>query len=128
MVIKMDHFFTPGFITMYMCRESIRRSVIQKFNEHKGWDCKNFDELYDKLEDRNEANSIINSIKICDPAVGSGHFLVSALNEIIAVKNDLKILQDREGKRLKEYHFEVINDELVITDDDSELFEYFYQE
>jgi type II restriction/modification system DNA methylase subunit YeeA len=121
---KDGSFFTPGFITMYMCRESIRRSVIQKFNDSKSWDCKNFDELYDKIEDRNEANTIINSLKICDPAVGSGHFLVSALNEIIAVKNDLKILQDREGKRLKEYHFEVINDELVITDDDSELFEY----
>jgi len=48
----------------------------------------------DKIEDWKEANQIINSIKICDPAVGSGHFLVSALNEMIAVKNDLKILQD----------------------------------
>jgi very-short-patch-repair endonuclease/type II restriction/modification system DNA methylase subunit YeeA len=72
----------------------------------------------------NEANNIVNSIKICDPAVGSGHFLVSALNEIIAVKNDLKILQDREGKRLKEYQIEVVNDELIVTDEDGELFEY----
>jgi hypothetical protein len=56
--------------------------------------------------------------------VGSGHFLVSALNEIIAIKNDLKILQDREGKRLKEYVFEVVNDELIVTDEDGELFEY----
>jgi very-short-patch-repair endonuclease len=71
-----------------------------------------------------KANEIINSIKICDPAVGSGHFLVSALNEIIAVKNDLKILQDRSGKRLKEYQVEVVNDELIVTDEDGELFEY----
>lgn len=71
-----------------------------------------------------EANAIINSIKICDPAVGSGHFLVSALNEIISVKNDLRILQDRSGKRLKEYVVEVENDELIITDEDGELFEY----
>jgi hypothetical protein len=56
--------------------------------------------------------------------VGSGHFLVSALNEIIAIKNDLKILQDRDGKRLKEYVFEVVNDELIVTDEDGELFEY----
>lgn len=27
-----------------------------------------------KIEDKQEANQIINSIKICDPAVGSGHF------------------------------------------------------
>lgn len=121
---KDGSFFTPGFITMYMCRETIRKAVIQKFNETKDWNCKDIDSLYDKIEDRQEANDIINSLKICDPAVGSGHFLVSALNEMIAIKNDLKILQDRDGKRLKEYQFEVVNDELIVTDEDGELFEY----
>ncbi len=121
---KDGSYFTPGFITMYMCRETIRKAVVQKFNEVKNWNCGNIEELYDKIEDRNEANQIINSIKICDPAVGSGHFLVSALNEMIAVKNDLKILQDRDGKRLKEYHLEVVNDELIVTDEEGELFEY----
>jgi type I restriction-modification system DNA methylase subunit len=121
---KDGSFFTPGFITMYMCRETIRRAVVQKFNETKQWELENFDDLYDKIEDRSEANQIVNSIKICDPAVGSGHFLVSALNELIAVKNDLKILQDRTGKRLKEYLLEVVNDELIVADEDGELFEY----
>jgi len=121
---KDGSFFTPGFITMYMCRETIRKAVVQKFNETKKWNCNSIEELYDKIEDRKEANNIINSIKICDPAVGSGHFLVSALNEMIAVKNDLKILQDRNGKRLKEYQVEVVNDELIVTDEEGELFEY----
>ncbi|MFM1998115.1 MAG: hypothetical protein RL204_62 [Bacteroidota bacterium] len=121
---KDGSFFTPGFITMYMCSETIRKAVVQKFNEVKGWSCSTIEELYDKIEERNEANRIVDSIKICDPAVGSGHFLVSALNEMIAVKNDLKILQDREGKRLKEYQVEVVNDELIVTDEEGELFEY----
>jgi len=121
---KDGSFFTPGFITMYMCRETIRKAVIQKFNETKNWKCKDLDELYNKIEDAKEANEIVNSLKICDPAVGSGHFLVSALNEMIAVKNDLKILQDREGKRLKEYQVEVVNDELIVTDEEGELFDY----
>src|SRR5690554_886219 len=121
---KDGSFFTPGFITMYMCRETIRKAVVQKFNEAKGWNCTDIPSLYDKIEDRNEANEIINDLKICDPAVGSGHFLVSALNEMIAIKNDLRILQDREGQRLKEYHFEVVNDELIVTDEEGELFEY----
>lgn len=121
---KDGSFFTPGFITMYMCRETIRKSVVQKFNETKKWNCSTVEELYDKIEDRKEANDIVNSIKICDPAVGSGHFLVSALNEMIAVKNDLKILQDRTGKRLKEYQVEVVNDELIVTDEEGELFDY----
>ncbi|MBK7011243.1 MAG: class I SAM-dependent DNA methyltransferase [Saprospiraceae bacterium] len=120
---KDGSFFTPGFITMYMCRETIRRAVVQKFNEKKGWQCETIDQLYDKIEDRKEANALINDITICDPAVGSGHFLVSALNEMIAIKSDLKILQDRDGKRLKEYVVEVVNDELIIKDkDDGELF------
>ncbi|MDP1817840.1 MAG: Eco57I restriction-modification methylase domain-containing protein [Leadbetterella sp.] len=121
---KDGSFFTPGFITMYMCRETIRRAVVQKFNETKGWQAETLDDLYDKIEDRKEANEIVNQLKIVDPAVGSGHFLVSALNEIIAVKHDLKILQDRSGKRLKEYDVKVVNDELIILDEDAKLFDY----
>lgn len=121
---KDGSFFTPGFITMYMCRETIRKAVVKKFNDTKNWKCKDLDELYNKIEDAKEANKIVNSLKICDPAVGSGHFLVSALNEMIAVKNDLKILQDRDGKRLKEYRVEVVNDELIVTDEEGELFDY----
>lgn len=95
----------------------------------EGSEIKDFDDLYDLIGHGGrftytEANSLINSLKICDPAVGSGHFLVSALNEIIAVKNDLRILQDRSGKRLKEYGVAVVNDELVVTDEDGELYEY----
>lgn len=95
----------------------------------EGIHLKNFNDLYDFIGpggifSYQEANKIVNSIKICDPAVGSGHFLVSALNEMIAVKNDLKILLDRDGKRLKEYQVEVVNDELTVTDEEGELFEY----
>ena len=121
---KDGSFFTPGFITMYMSRETIRKAVIQKFNEVKNWNCTTISDLYNQIDDIQEANEIVNSVKICDPAVGSGHFLVSSLNEMIAVKNDLRILQDRQGRRLKEYHVEVQNDELIITDEDGDLFEY----
>ncbi len=121
---KDGSFFTPGFITMYMCRETIRRAVVQKFNESKGLNCETLDDLYNHIDDKKEANEIINSLKICDPAVGSGHFLVSALNEILAIKSELKILSDAKGKVLRDYNVEVINDELVITDEDGEFFEY----
>ena len=121
---KDGSFFTPGFITMYMCHETIRRAVVQKFNDVKGWQCETISDIYNKIEDIKEANYIFNSLRICDPAVGSGHFLVSALNEIIAIKSELKILSDREGKKLKEYTIEVINDELIVTDEQSKLFEY----
>ncbi len=116
--------FTPGFITMYICRQTIRQSVVQKFNEVKKWQLKNFDDLYNKIEDIDDANKIINDLKICDPAVGSGHFLVSALNEIIAIKAELGLLKDKNGRRLKEYAIEVVNDELIVTDEDGDIFSY----
>jgi adenine-specific DNA-methyltransferase len=119
-------FFTPGFITMYMCRETIHRGVIQKFNNFYGWHCQNIDDLSNNIEDIKQANHIINSIKICDPAVGSGHFLVSALNEIIALKSHLNILMDKNGNKIKkiDYTIKVVNDELIITDEDGKLFTY----
>ena len=109
--------FTPAFITMYMCKQSIRLAVVQKFNEVKGWNVPSFHELCNEKIDRKEANQIINSLKICDPAVGSGHFLVSALNEIISIKKELNVLIDENGKTLKDYEIEIVNDELLITED-----------
>jgi len=122
---KDGSFFTPSVITMYMSRETLRLAVLQKFNECKGWQCQNFTDLYNQKMDIKEANEIINSLKICDPAVGSGHFLVSVLNEIIAIKSELEVLLDRQGKRLK-YNIEVVNDELKITDDDNDIIQFEY--
>jgi adenine-specific DNA-methyltransferase len=123
---KDGSFFTPGFITMYMCRETIRRAVVQKFKETKGWELEGFEQLHNHItpKDIEQANEVINSLKICDPAVGSGHFLVSALNEILTIKSELGVLTDRNGKVLRDYAVEVINDELIVSTGQHEFFEY----
>ncbi|MFV0468185.1 MAG: Eco57I restriction-modification methylase domain-containing protein, partial [Dysgonomonas sp.] len=121
---KDGSFFTPSFITMFMCRDTITRAVIQKFNEIKGWECKTNIDLHNKISDIKEANEIFNSIRLCDPAVGSGHFLVSSLNEMIYLKSSLGILADKEGKVLKEYKISIENDELIISDNESSIFKY----
>jgi adenine-specific DNA-methyltransferase len=122
---KEGSFFTPGYITMYICRETIRRAVLQKFKDAKGWDCSTIEQLYNKIDDPDNANKIINSIKVCDPAVGSGHFLVSALNEIISVKSELGVLRFRDSsKRIKNYSIEIQNDELVVADENEDIFQY----
>ncbi len=114
---KEGSFYTPGYITMYICRETIRNAVIQKFNTSFGWECKTIAKLYNQIGkiETEKANEIFNSIHICDPAVGSGHFLVSALNELIAIKSELEILTDSEGKTLRNTYCEVHNDELFIS-------------
>ena len=126
---KDGSFYTPGFITEYMCRETIRKAVVQKFNDAYGWQCADFAALLDKDLDRPRANELINSLRICDPAVGSGHFLVSALNELIAIKGELRLLQDHAGLRLKGYLIRVVNDELLVLDEeDDQPFAYLLQE
>jgi very-short-patch-repair endonuclease len=73
-----------------------------------------------KKEDLLWANSVINSIRLIDPAVGSGHFLVSALNEFLYIKSQLGILIDKKGKKLNDYKFYIENDELIVIDNDDE--------
>ncbi len=120
---KDGSFYTPSFITTYMCRESIEKCVLQKFNDKYNWNCHNIEDLKDKIENKKEANELINTIKICDPAVGSGHFLVSALNEIISLKSELGVLFDTNGKRIRDYRIENNNDDLQIIDEDND--DYF---
>ena len=121
---KDGSFFTPGFITMYMCRESLRRAVVQKFNDEYNWTCQTLIDVHNNIDDKQAANAIINRLKICDPAVGSGHFLVSALNELIAIKSELGILRDNNGRTLRDYGITVENDELIVQDVDGGFFAY----
>ena len=119
--------FTPGAVTMYMSREAIQQTLVWKFNEVMGWTCKDYEALKDKdIEDYVKANAIVDSLRICDPAVGSGHFLVSVLNEIIRTKYDLGILLDCDGKRIKkqDYNIDIENDELLVSDEDGIPFVY----
>lgn len=118
--------FTPGFITRYICSFSIRAAVIEKFNEYYGWEITDFEQLINADYDHHTANDLVNSLKILDPAVGSGHFLVSALNEIILIKSQLGCLFDSSGRRIKSTHYEISieNDDLIIIDEEGELWSY----
>lgn len=125
---KDGSFYTPGRVTMYMSRNIIRKAVVQKINEVKGWRCKNIYDVQHKvdgsLDKAREVSQIINTIKICDPAVGSGHFLVSILNELIAIKSELRVLIDIDGRSMSDIRCTVVNDELVIQDMNGDNFIY----
>ena len=127
---KDGSFYTPSFVTMYMARQTIEKAVLQKFNEKFNWTSTALvgeGGLINLIKDHNvtkaDGNALIDSLKICDPAVGSGHFLVSALNEILYIKSLLGLLVDETGNRL-DYSISIENDELIITSDEGELFEY----
>lgn len=119
--------FTPGAVTMYMSREAIRQTIVRRFNEEMAWSCNDYEALKNKdIEDYAKANAIVDSLRICDPAVGSGHFLVSVLNEVVRTKYDLGILIDGSGKRIKkqDYSIDIENDELLVSDEDGNPVSY----
>jgi len=117
---KDGSYYTPEYITTYMCEESIRQAIVQKFIEGEKKDFKNFDEVKNycinayKQDDLIKFNNYINSLKICDPAVGSGHFLVSSLNAILSLKSELNILADEKGNRIPNLKINIENNELNI--------------
>ncbi len=116
---KDGSFYTPSYITMYMSRKVVRNAIVNKFNEKFGITASGFDEVKQfttskyKVEDIQAFNQVVNEITVCDPAVGSGHFLVSVLNELICAKSELEILYDNDNLPLQ-YWVAVENDELII--------------
>lgn len=118
---KDGSFYTPGHITMYMSKKAIRTVVVDKVNEELNWQCETIEDIKfamgHSLDNAKKVSQAIDNLKICDPAVGSGHFLVSTLNEIIALKSELNVLFDEEGHFIGNLiQCYVINDELVIQD------------
>ncbi|MGL2661033.1 class I SAM-dependent DNA methyltransferase [Helicobacter pylori] len=122
---KEGSFYTPSFITSYMCKESITPIVRDKFNAIYQWDCEKLEALREKI-DRNFSNekakeylNTLLTLRVCDPAVGSGHFLVSALNEMVWIAYELGLIAS-----LYRHDLRLENDEIIIHTPEDKVFKY----
>ncbi|MCQ2928227.1 class I SAM-dependent DNA methyltransferase [Helicobacter pylori] len=122
---KEGSFYTPSFITSYMCKESIESIVLDKFNQTYKIECENLTELRNyfknsyKENKRKEYLNTLLTLRICDPAVGSGHFLVSALNEMVLIAYELGLIAS-----LYRYDLKLENDEIIIHTPEDKVFKY----
>ncbi|ANH44602.1 type IIG restriction enzyme/methyltransferase [Helicobacter pylori] len=113
---KEGSFYTPSFITSYMCSESIKTIVLDKFNQKYNIECEDLKELKSYLKNsykedkRKEYLQVLLALRICDPAVGSGHFLVSALNEMVQIAYELGLIASLP----LDATLELENDEILI--------------
>ncbi|GAA7262743.1 class I SAM-dependent DNA methyltransferase [Helicobacter pylori] len=113
---KEGSFYTPSFITSYMCKESITPIVLDKFNQKYNIECEDLTELKNYLKNsykenkRKEYLQVLLTLRICDPAVGSGHFLVSALNEMVRIAYELGLIASLP----LDATLELENDEILI--------------
>lgn len=121
---KEGSFYTPSFITSYMCKESITPIVLDKFNQTYKIECENLTELKNYLKSykedkRKEYLQLLLTLRVCDPAVGSGHFLVSALNEMVWIAYELGLIASLYACDLK-----LENDEIIIHTPENKIFNY----
>ncbi len=124
---KEGSFYTTSFITSYMCKESITPIVLDKFNQTYNIECENLTELRNYFKDnysykegkRKEYLNTLLTLRICDPAVGSGHFLVSALNEMVRIAYELGLIAS-----LYRHELRLENDEIIIHTPEDKIFNY----
>ncbi|GAA8771506.1 hypothetical protein BTM120_10820 [Helicobacter pylori] len=100
-----------------MCKESISQVVLDKFNQKYNIECENLKELKNYLKNdsykedkRKEYLQFLLTLRVCDPAVGSGHFLVSALNEMVWIAYELGLIASLP----LDATLELENDEILI--------------
>ncbi|EAJ5709521.1 class I SAM-dependent DNA methyltransferase [Campylobacter lari] len=118
---KEGSFYTPSFITSYMCKVSIEKVVLDKFNHTFKLNATKLSELRIQLRQekipQEQKLALLNSIRICDPAVGSGHFLVSALNAMLMVHYELGLFEE-------DFYLSVQNDEILVQNHKGQFLEY----
>ena len=115
--------YTPGYITAYMCKDSINAAVLAKFSSYFKHQINSIDELryninYERL---NELIAVFDSVTLCDISVGSGHYLVSALNYFLYLKWSLGLFLDSEKNDLRRFLFELKDDSLKVYRGASEI-------
>jgi adenine-specific DNA-methyltransferase len=93
--------FTPSFITQKLANDSLDSLVIPVLDTG----------IQSSRDYRVKPDNDLSKIKILDPAVGSGHILVSAMNELVVRRADLK--NEFGYKR----DIKVENDEIFISDE-----------
>ena len=102
-------YYTRDEITSYLSRNTIQKCVLEKVNSNKGYRFENIADMLHKLDSSlcklllTDENSILNTLTVLDPAVGSGAFLVSAMKELMDIYSPIigkiKTLDNRDLKK-----------------------------
>ncbi len=126
---KDGSYFTPSHVTFYMARSTITRAVIDKLSFH-------FHQTFNSLVDvsnfigldrdkKEEVKQVLDHILVCDPAAGSGHFLVSALNVLFDINYQLKLIYTDNGELINNFvNIEIDEDETLISDESGKPYVY----
>lgn len=98
-------FYTPKEIVHYMCSQSLIEYLWTHLEKEKGLTKEEIEKFVQKKEITNlpekhlaRIDSLLDDVKICDPAIGSGAFPMGLLQEIFSLK---ELIAYQLGKELK---------------------------
>ena len=114
-------YYTRDEITSYLSRSTIQEYIVNRLNK-SGYQFEDIKNVLHNLDSKlckiilTNKDSILNTLTILDPAVGSGAFLISAMKELINIYSPIieriSTLGDRDLKRwyesFREEHKSVI--------------------
>ncbi|MFC7018547.1 MULTISPECIES: Eco57I restriction-modification methylase domain-containing protein [Haloarcula] len=96
-------YYTPDNITRYTADRSVKEGLLTEFKQTLqqdwGWregEIARYDDIHELVDalspNEDQIDSLIATVddfRVLDPACGSGHFLTSVLNEIVAIRRSL---------------------------------------
>ena len=111
---KTGSYYTPDEVTSYICKNTIEPYLVDRINDEFGKNYKNIDELINAGDKRElfRLFELLQNIKILDPAVGSAHFLESAINVLVDIYRKLR-------DRAKEIGTDKL--EILVADEDGKI-------
>lgn len=108
---KTGSYYTPEEITKYICRNTIESYLVDRINKECKKDYRSIDEVINAgvKKELIMLFDLLKEIKILDPAVGSAHFLESAINVLVEIYRKLR--DKAKGVGIKSLEILVANEE-----------------
>lgn len=108
-------FYTPKAIVQYMCQESLIQYLRTHLGDELSEDLSNFIRFNERgktkgfiVQNARKIEELLDNVKICDPAIGSGAFPMGMLQEIFKAKMTLDLTLDpAETKRPNNLYYPV---------------------
>jgi methylase of polypeptide subunit release factors len=113
-------YYTPKPIVSFMCREALKGFLWSKTKGESEGGIARFVDKHESDDLRNAENILdaLRSVKVCDPACGSGAYLLGMLHELIDLRASLFQSRKLDAKSVYERKLEIIRTNVYGVDID----------
>jgi type I restriction-modification system DNA methylase subunit len=113
-------YYTPKPIVAFMCREALKGRLTAQLPKESKQAVESFVDSH-QAKDLSDAEGVLEAlrkIKVCDPACGSGAYLVGMLHELLDLRSALFVTRKLDAKSAYDRKLEIIQNNLYGVDQD----------